>query len=292
MRTIQLAAVMTALIFTVTSCVENSEKYKSIVAQRDSLQFQAQAIEANYNETIGILNEVEEGFAQIRNAEGKMLKEVQGIEGTSTSRKEQLAVQLNQVKELLEQNKNRIEQLQRQSQQRSKENTTLSQTIQRLQTELEEKTAFIASLQAELEKKNIRINELSTTVGQLSTDLNQLSEVSEKQQQQIKSQDVDMNTVWYVMGTFSELKSAQILSTNGIFRPSTVLDKSFDQSLFTKVDKRTLKVIPTGSKRIKLLTSHPKDSYQLVTADDKTVSVEVLDQASFWSVSKYLVIQK
>ncbi|MCE1155713.1 MAG: hypothetical protein LWW91_06290 [Bacteroidales bacterium] len=292
MRTIQLAAVMTALIFTVTSCVENSEKYKSIVAQRDSLQFQAQAIEANYNETIGILNEVEEGFAQIRNAEGKMLKEVQGIEGTSTSRKEQLAVQLNQVKELLEQNKNRIEQLQRQSQQRSKENTTLSQTIQRLQTELEEKTAFIASLQAELEKKNIRINELSTTVGQLSTDLNQLSEVSEKQQQQIKSQDVDMNTVWYVMGTSSELKSAQILSTNGIFRPSTVLDKSFDQSLFTKVDKRTLKVIPTGSKRIKLLTSHPKDSYQLVTADDKTVSVEVLDQASFWSVSKYLVIQK
>lgn len=292
MRTIQLAAVMTALIFTVTSCVENSEKYKSIVAQRDSLQFQAQAIEANYNETIGILNEVEEGFAQIRNAEGKMLKEVQGIEGTSTSRKEQLAVQLNQVKELLEQNKNRIEQLQRQSQQRSKENTTLSQTIQRLQTELEEKTAFIASLQAELEKKNIRINELSTTVGQLSTDLNQLSEVSEKQQQQIKSQDVDMNTVWYVMGTSSELKSAQILSTNGIFRPSTVLDKSFDQSLFTKVDKRTLKVIPTGSKRIKLLTSHPKDSYQLVTADDKTVSIEVLDQASFWSVSKYLVIQK
>lgn len=292
MRTIQFTAVLIVLIFTVSSCVENSEKFKSIVAQRDSLQLQAQAIESNYNETIGILNEVEEGFAQIRNAEGKMLKEVQGIEGTSTSRKEQLALQLAQVKEMLEQNKNKIDQLQRQSQQRGKENSTLSQSIKRLQTELEEKTAFIVSLQEELEKKNIRINELSTTVGQLSSDLNQLSEVSDKQQQQIKNQDVDMNTVWYVMGTSSELKTSQILSTNGIFRPSTVLDKAFDQSLFTKVDKRTIKLIPTGSKRVKVLTSHPKESYQLLKADDETVTVEILDQSLFWSVSKYLVIQK
>jgi hypothetical protein len=41
-----------------------------------------------------------------------------------------------------------------------------------------------------------------------------------------------------------------------------------------------------------VLTSHPKESYNLVTAEDKTVTIEILNPALFWSVSKYLVVQK
>ncbi|MDD4490714.1 MAG: hypothetical protein PHD30_09485 [Paludibacter sp.] len=292
MRKIQLLTIITALIFTATSCVENTGKYKTLAAERDSLQLQAQTIEANYNETIGVLNEVEEGFTQIREAEGKMMLDVKRIEGNNISKKEQIAFQINQIKEMLAQNKARIEQLQRQSNQRGKENSSLNQTIQRMQTELEEKTAFIASLQAELEKKNIRIDELTASVGQLNTELNQLSETSEKQKQMIENQDVDMNTVWYVVATSSDLKASQILTSNGLFRPKTVLDQNFDKSAFVQADKRNVKVITTDSRRVKILTSHPKESYKLITADDKTISIEILNPALFWSVSKYLVVQK
>jgi len=292
MKKFSFLAVLTAVLVVASSCVEKSEKYQSMVAERDSLQLQAMNIETSYNETLNILNEVEEGFAQIRKAEGKMMMDVKRMEGASASKKEQLAIQMNQIKEMLEQNKAKIDELQRLSNQRGKENATLTQTIQRMQSELDEKVAFIASLQAELDKKNTRINELNTSVIQLSAELNQLTEVSEKQQQKIQNQDVDMNTVWYTLGTSSELKTSNILTSNGLFRAKTVLDKGFDQNLFTKVDRRNLKVINTESKRVKVLTSHPKESYQLVTADDKTISLEILNTESFWSVSKYLVIQK
>ncbi|MDD2285151.1 MAG: hypothetical protein PHQ11_07100 [Paludibacter sp.] len=292
MRKIQLLTIVAALVFTTISCVESTGKYKTLAAERDSLQMQAQNLEANYNETIGILNDVEEGFAQIREAEGKMMLDVKRIEGNNISKKEQIAFQMSQIKEMLAQNKARIEQLQRQSGQRGKENSSLNKTIQRMQTELEEKTAYIASLQAELEKKNIRINELTTSVGQLNTELDQLSETSEKQKQLIESQDVDMNTVWYVVGTSTDLKASQILTSNGLFRPKTVLDQNFDKTSFTQADKRNVKVVTTNSKRVKILTSHPKESYNLVTAEDKTILIEILNPAKFWSVSKYLVVQK
>lgn len=292
MRTIQFLAIIATLVFTATSCVEKTDKYKTLAAERDSLQLQSQTIEANYNETIGVLNEVEEGFAQIRDAEGKMMLDVKRIEGNNISKKEQIAFQMNQIKEMLAQNKAKIEQLQRQSNQRGKESSSLNQTISRLQTELEEKTAFIVSLQAELEKKNIKINELTASVGQLNSELNQLSETSEKQKQMIESQDIDMNSVWYIVGTSTDLKASQILTSNGLFRAKTVLDQNFDKSAFTKADKRNVKVITTDSKRVKVLTSHPKESYNLVTAEDKTVTIEILNPALFWSVSKYLVVQK
>ncbi len=292
MKTIQFMAVMATFLVLASSCVEKSEKYQSMVAERDSLQLQAMNLEESYNETLNILNDVEEGFAQIRKAEGKMMMDVKRMEGASASKKEQLAIQMNQIKEMLEQNKAKIEELQRQSNQRGKENAKLTQTIQRMQSELDEKVAFIASLQAELEKKNTRISELNTSVTQLSAELSQLTDVTEKQQQKIQNQDVDMNTVWYTLGTSSDLKASNILTSNGLFRAKTVLDKEFDKSIFTKVDRRSLKVIPTESKRVKVLTSHPKESYKLVTADDKTISIEILNVDNFWSVSNYLVIQK
>lgn len=292
MKTIQFMAVMATFLVLASSCVEKSEKYQSMVAERDSLQLQTMNLEESYNETLNILNDVEEGFAQIRKAEGKMMMDVKRMEGASASKKEQLAIQMNQIKEMLEQNKAKIEELQRQSNQRGKENAKLTQTIQRMQSELDEKVAFIASLQAELEKKNTRISELNTSVTQLSAELSQLTDVTEKQQQKIQNQDVDMNTVWYTLGTSSDLKASNILTSNGLFRAKTVLDKEFDKSIFTKVDRRSLKVIPTESKRVKVLTSHPKESYKLVTADDKTISIEILNVDNFWSVSNYLVIQK
>jgi DNA repair exonuclease SbcCD ATPase subunit len=292
MREIHLVTILAALIFTVSSCVEKSDKYKALASERDSIQLQADITEANYNETLDILNEVEDGFAQIRKAEGKMMVELKQTEGNQVTRKERMAVQMNQMKELLEQNKARIEQLQSLSGKRNNENSSLNQTILRMQTQMEEKTAFITSLQAEIEKKNTRITELTTSVGQLSVELNQMNELSEKQKQTIESKVNDLNTVWYIVANSADLKTANILSNNGIFRAKTVMDKEFAKEAFVKVDKRNTKVITTDSKRVKILTSHPKESYSLVTADDKTVSVEILDPASFWSVSNYLVIQK
>lgn len=292
MKTFKLFAVIAVLLLSTASCVENSEKYKTILAERDSLQMETQTIEAGYNETIEILNEVEAGFAAIRESEGKMTLDVKSVEGNNTSKKQQIAVQLNQVKEILAQNKKRIEQLQRQSAQSGKANSTLAQTIKRLEMELEEKSVFIASLEKELANRKIIIEELTSTVNNLNTNIVELNQVSENQQDIIKNQDTNLNKVWYTVATASELKDAQIVSSNGLFRPKTILDKDFDRSAFKQADLRIIAAVTTDSKRIKILSSHPQDSYNLVTDDNKLITIEITDPAKFWSVTKYLIVQK
>lgn len=292
MKRINNLAVVAVIAIVAVSCVEKSEKFQHLAAERDSLQLQTEVLEVNYNETLGILNDVEEGFAQIRKAEGKMIMDAKQPEGTSTTKREQMAYQLNHIKEMLEQNRERIEQLQRQSSQRGKENAALNKTIARMQSELEQKSAIILALQTELENKNVQISDLTNSIGQLNAELIKVNETSEMQKQQIASQDIDMNTVHYVVASADELKASHILHTNGLFRPSTVLDREFDLTAFTKVDKRNIRMIVTESKRAKVLTAHPKDSYQLITGDDKQVVVEILNPTTFWSVSKYLVIQR
>ena len=292
MKAFKLITVITVLLFTTVSCVENSDKYKAILAQRDSLQMQAQTIEAGYKETIGILNDVEAGFASMREIEGNMMLDIKSVEGNNNNKKQQIAIQLNQLKEILAQNKKRIEQLQRQSTQKGKESTTLALTIKRMQTELDEKTAYITSLQDELAKKNIKIEELVTTVDSLNTDITVLNQVSEKQQHTIKNQDINMNTVWYSVASYEVLKNAKVISTNGLFRPRTVLDKDFDRSVFIQTDLRNMSTVTTGSKRIKILSSHPQDSYNLVKDENKIITIEIINPGKFWSVSRYLVVQK
>ncbi len=291
MKTFKFFAVITVLLLSTASCVEKSDKYKTIVAERDSLQMQAQTIEAGYNETIEILNEVEAGFASIREIEGKMTLDLKSVEGDNTTKKQQIGMQLNQVKEILAQNKVRIEQLQRQSANSGKTNSTLNQTIKRMQTELEEQTNLVASLQNELAKKNIKIEELSTTVENLNTNVAELRQVAGKQQDTIKDQDKNLNTVWYTVATASELKDAQIVSSNGLFRPKTVLDKEFDRSAFIQADLRIISTVTTSSKKAKVLSSHPQDSYTLVPDENKIITIEIINPAKFWSVSKYLVVQ-
>ncbi|MEA4982873.1 MAG: hypothetical protein VB066_09185 [Paludibacter sp.] len=292
MKAFKLITVITVLLFTTVSCVENSDKYKAILAQRDSLQMQAQTIEAGYKETIGILNDVEAGFASMREIEGNMMLDIKSVEGNNNNKKQQIAIQLNQLKEILAQNKKRIEQLQRQSTQKGKESTTLALTIKRMQTELDEKTAYITSLQDELAKKNIKIEELVTTVDSLNTDITVLNQVSEKQQHTIKNQDININTVWYSVATYEVLKNARVISTNGLFRPRTVLDKDFDRSVFIQTDLRNMSSVTTGSKRIKILSSHPQDSYNLVKDENKIITIDIINPTRFWSVSRYLVVQK
>jgi hypothetical protein len=95
-----------------------------------------------------------------------------------------------------------------------------------------------------------------------------------------------------VIDKLANLKANGIVNSNGLFKPKTILDRSFDRSTFTKADLRELKYIPTGSKSVVILSSHPEDSYQLVKDDDKLIHIEIFDPTKFWSVTKYLVVRK
>jgi len=291
MKTIKFYAIIAALIFITAACVENSSKYKAVVSSRDSLERVKQALDSNYTQTLDILNDVEGGFAKITQNESQMKIDLKGVEGSKSNKKALIAAQMTSIKESMDQNKAKIEELRHLAAKRGRANAKLTETIKRLQDELDDQGTQIKSLQAELDQKNIKITELNTTVDTQSKNIAQQQTVMQQQTSTIKGQDTDLNTVWYCIATSKKLKDAKIISNTGLFQSKKVLDTDFDKSAFTQVDLRNLTSLPTNSKRAKILSLHPVSSYKLVTGADKNITIQISDPSKFWSVSKYLVVQ-
>ncbi|MDD4921329.1 MAG: hypothetical protein PHS30_02495 [Bacteroidales bacterium] len=291
MKAIKFYALITALAFITASCVENSGKYKAAVAQRDSLELEKQALDSNYNRTLVILNDIETGFSEINQNEKQIKVNLKGAEGTTTDKREQIGAQMKAIKEGIEKNKARIAELRKLAAKGEKANNMLTETINRLQSEMDAKDVQIKSLQAELEQKNIKITELTTTVNDQIKNIAEQQNVLEQQKSTIKGQDTDMNTVWYCVASSKQLKETKIISSAGLFQPKKVMNTEFDNKAFTQVDLRSLTSIATQGKKIKILSSHPQNSYKLITGADKKISIEITNPSKFWSVSKYLVVQ-
>lgn len=289
MKTVKFYAFIITLVFITASCVERSAKYKAAIAQRDSLELAKQALDSSYNQALTLVNEIEAGFSEISQNENLMKLNLKGVEGSK--QKAIIGAQMNAIKERIEKNKAKIAELQRLSSKEGKVNKMLGQTIKRLQTEMDEKAAQIKSLQAELEQKNIKISELNTTVSEQSKNIAEQQNVMEQQKSTISGQDRDLNTVWYCVATSKKLKEAKIITGGGLFQARKLTGNDFDQKSFTQVDLRNLSSIPTNSKKIKILTVHPKNSYNLVTGANKNITIEITNPSKFWSISKYLVVQ-
>jgi hypothetical protein len=291
MKTIKFYSIIAALVFITASCVENSGKYKAMVAQRDSLEHVKQVLDSNYNQTLAIVNDVEAGFSDINQNESQMKVDLKGVEGSKNNKRAMIAAQMNAIKQSVEKNKAKIAELRQLAAKSGKANSMLEETIKRLQSEMDQKDVQIKSLQAELDLKNIKINELNTTVNVQSKNIADQQNVMDQQKSTIKGQDTDLNTVWYCVYTSKKLKEAKIITGGGLFQAKKVLDTDFDKTVFTQVDLRNISSIPTNSRRATILSFHPKNSYNLVTGSDKNITIEITNPSKFWSVSKYLVVQ-
>lgn len=105
MKTIKFYAIITTLAVISTSCVENSAKYKAAVAQRDSIAIQKQALDSNYNQTVALLNDIENGFATISQNETQMRVNLKGVESTTADKKAIIGAQMNAIKVSMDKNK-------------------------------------------------------------------------------------------------------------------------------------------------------------------------------------------
>jgi len=291
MKTIKFYAIMLTLAFIATSCVEKSGKYKAAVAQRDSVEQVKQTLDSNYNQTLALLNDIEIGFSKISQSESQMKINLKGAESKTSNRKQIIAAQMTALKEAMDINKAKIAELRQLAAKNKKTNNKLAETIIRLQSELDEKGVQVQSLQAELEQKNIKINDLNTTVSAQNKNIADQQDLLEQQKSTLKVQDTNLNTAWYCIASSKKLKDAKIISNTGLFQAKKVLGIDFDKSVFTQVDLRNVTSIPTNSKKAKIISSHPMDSYKLTTGDDKNITIEITNPSKFWSVSKYLVVQ-
>nr|WP_314755496.1 hypothetical protein [uncultured Prevotella sp.] len=265
----------------------NSCKQEKVVpstdnlAQADSLQKVLDQKDSEINEMLGTLNEIQEGFNEINQAENRV-SIVKDGEGANKS--QQIRENIKFISNAMKRNRELIAKLQKQLRESSIHGEQFKTTIENLVKQLNDKDEQLQQLRSELDAKDIHITELDETINNLNTDVSSLTAESNAKSQTISSQDKQLNTAWYVFGTKKELKNQRIIE-NG-----KVLQSNFNKSYFTKIDIRVDKVINLYSKSAKILTTHPSSSYTLTRDGNKQYTLRITNPDLFWSTSKYLVV--
>lgn len=133
------------------SCnVKNSDEYKTLKAQNDSLmQINGQS-STELAEVNSLINDIEENFKQIRDAEKYLTIESKTKGEMSSDTKTRVRDNFEMINEILKKNKADIDKLNKKLKSNSGQMSGLKSTIERLNSELVERANTISELQTSL----------------------------------------------------------------------------------------------------------------------------------------------
>lgn len=275
--------------FVLSSCNFKGSDTNSLREQNDSLMRAKQQMQEEIDEYFSAMNKIEENIEKIKETQGVLQTTPQSVELDDNTRAK-INDDLLFLNELLKTNKEELARLKAKLKRSTIRSEELERSIERLTKSLEIESSKVAILQSELAARDSLITDLNLTVSELDKNIDDLKTDVENKQSKIIEQDETLHTAWYVFGTRKELREQNIVTSDGIFSPRRVLQSDFNKNYFVRIDARNTKSIPLYSTRAKILTTHPKSAYTLEKENDNFVLL-ITDTKSFWSISKYLVVE-
>ena len=249
-------------------------------SQRDSLATVVSAKDSLINAVFADINAISENLALIKSREN--LITVAGEAEGGRRPVEEINNDIAAIDRLLRENKDKIASLQRSA-----------ALLRKSNLRIESLEKMIADMNAQLGEKSAEVDRLRERLAQMGVEVESLSQevaVRSAEVEKIELQN-QLNTVYYIVGPEKELRDAQIINKQGFIGRTLTVGRTGNLDSFTAADSRLLSEIPVGQKRASVVTSHPEDSYQLVTAGDKVVEKLVItDPVRFWETSKVLII--
>ena len=157
----------------------------------------------------------------------------------------------------------------------------------KLQARIDSVQQVVAELTASIERQAITVAELTARTDSLDVVLNEVRASTSK--------------AFYVIGTEAELlKNGVIVHEGGTnflvarVGRTVVPSRSFDRSLFTPIDTRTVQRIevPDTARRYTIVSRQSLDNAEVAMRDKSTFKghLQINDTDSFWAPSKYLII--
>ncbi len=243
---------------------------------------------ANQDSLLSLLNDITDGMNQIKDLE-KILTNTSDLTAESQSRKDQIKNDMIAIQQALQERRQRLADLENKLKNSQGYNITLQRTIDNLKAEIANQETTISTLRNDLAVAKIQIADLGTKVDSLNVTVASVTEEKVRAEEATTTAVNELNTCYYAIGTKKELKEAKIIET-GFLRKTKLLQADFQQSYFTKADKRNLTTIPTHAKKAKIVTNMPEGSYDIQDIDGLKV-INIINPDKFWSMSNYLVIQ-
>lgn len=259
----------------VTEAETRSDSLARVVSAKDSL----------INAVFADINAISENLALIKSRENLITvsDETEGVRRPVEEIRNDIAA----IDRLLQENREKIASLQHAASQLRKANLrieSLEKMIAGLNEQLSAKQSEVELLHEKLASMGVEVQTLTEQVAQRDTLVEELHTEKVELQNQL-------NTVYYIVGSEKELRGAQIINKQGFIGRTLTVGNSSNLDSFTQADSRLLTEVPVGQKRATVVTSHPEDTYQLVTdAENRVEKLVITDPVRFWESSKILII--
>jgi len=240
------------------------------------------------NEWVVAFNEIESDIRKITARENMLTMQSMNPE-ISKDKKKEILTEIQYIRDLIDQNKKKISSLNSQLRKSGLNMAGLQARVDTLTANIQQRDTDIANLKMELVNRDFEIGELSRKMDTMQLTLADRDNF-------ITHQTDEMNTAYYVKGTYKDLKEKGLIEKEGgvlgLGRKETVQEDSLKNDLFKQIDITQTTSIPVNSKSAKLVTEHPSGSYEMVKdGSDMISSIEIKDPASFWKLSKYAVVE-
>ncbi len=269
-----------------SACSGQKEKSAEDSLQIVSVQYEQAS---TFNDSLLLLmGDIYDGLDSINAQEGLLYSMDKG--GEKFDRRAEVRQNLESIKDRLQKNRDLLAQMQAKLDKSTGDNSVLKKTIADLQARIDRQEEKIADLNVKLEAANAEILQLNEQVIKGNADLQEEKAAKEQAQAEAIAAENLANRVYYAIGTNKELKQNGLLEKK-FLGATKVLQGDFNENYFTAADKRTLSVIKTGGKKVKIWGNVPKDSYEIIDDSNGTQSVKILNSKDFWERSPYLIIQ-
>lgn len=281
-----------ALLLMLPSCnqgeLDKSNQQKdSLIAVLQQREASLSEREASLNEFISSFNEVERNLDSVA-ARQKILNLNADKGELKGNQKDRINAQIEAINDLMEKNRKMIGGLNRKVKNLTGENAKLKEAIETLNAQLAQKDSELAAL-------NEKLNALNAQVAKLQISVDSLVTIDKTKSQTIADNTAAMHTAYYIIGKSKDLEAANVIDrTGGVIGlgKTSKISEEVDKSKFTKIDYTQTTSIPVNCTKVKIITSHPADSYKLEKdANGDVKSLVVINQEKFWGISKFLVIE-
>jgi DNA repair exonuclease SbcCD ATPase subunit len=261
----------------------------------DSLQTLLNMRDSSINEFMAAFNSVENNLDEVSAKQHLISVNTDKAGDLKFNRKARIVDEINAINALMEENKKVIEELQNSLKNASTQSIEyqkqLQNTIDVLNKQVELKNAELEILHTKLSTLNVSVSKLEKIVDTLLFD-------NKSKTKKIAELSDALHTAYYVIGDNKELIAAKIIDKQGGILGlgrTTKLSENFDHSKFSKIDYTKAYTLSINSPKVKIITNHPSDSYSLqqdIRHNGAIRNLKIIDPEKFWSVSKYLVVER
>lgn len=286
--TFSLAIGMTgATAFLLSSC--NQAELAESKQKNDSLLAVIDERAATIDNFISSFNEVERNLDSVTAKQQIIHMNVKAPGEFKPDQKDRINAEIEAINNMMDENRKMIAELNQKLKKSTNKNVQFAKTIETLKHQLERKYMELNTLNDQLNQSNMQVAKLQTSVDTLTIQNGLLA-------QDLSDKTIELHTAYYVVGRSKELQEAKLIDKQGGLLgigKTQKISSDFDKTKFTRIDYNTTKSIPINSSNVKIITSHPADSYSLNKdpKDNKEViSLAIIDPEKFWSVSKFLVV--